>query len=493
MQSREDTDPDPLIGAQFGDVRVTKFLAEGGMGRVYLGDQFFGGTSSRRVVIKILERSHGRSGEELRWRLWEREVPALVATTHPNLVRCYRSGEEKVHDKHYAYVVMEYIQGPTLEAYAEQHAHGMRHRYGCSGLSIREALRIVALVAAGIRALHGEEVVHRDLKPENVLMLMKEGDGSAIPVVIDLGLATGAGVPRAHQTTYDGPMGTGHTMAPEQMGGRQIDVRADVYALGVMLYFLLAGFYPGEDGEYVKGFTPESERPTQGWLMHGAYLASLAERRETPRWFTSVEGLLREGFASAGVTPTDREERFLGEIDEFLRQALAPHPDDRFASVEAFMGALPEVPEVLRLTPVPRAPRRGISSRSRLVLGAMLTLLGLMSGALGVGLLRKRTRLARTPAVATAPLSRDADASSHAPPVVETVAAPDADAGSTVHVDTSPQERVALVPERDAGRRRGRHRRHRSSEEEGEEVAQAPDPPCVPVRDPVSGMLSPCL
>lgn len=491
MRSQEDTEPDPLIGAQFGDVRVTQFLAEGGMGRVYLGDQFFGGASSRQVVIKILERFHGPGGEELRWRLWEREVPALVATTHPNLVRCYRSGEGEVDDKHYAYVVMEYIQGPTLETYAQRHAHSMRHCHGCSGLFIREALRIVALVAAGIRALHGQGVVHRDLKPENVLM--KEGDGSAIPVVIDLGLATGAGVPRAHQTTYDGPMGTGHTMAPEQMGGRQVDARADVYALGVMLYFLLTGFYPGEDGEYVKGFAPQSEQPTQGWLMHGAYLTSLAERRETPRWFTSVEALLREGFVSAGVTPTDREERFLEEIDEFLRQALAPHPDDRFASVEAFMGALPEVPEVLRLSPVPRAPRRGISSQSRLALGAMLALLGLMSGALGVGLLRKRARFAQAPVVVTATLSRDAGAPSQVAPVIETVAASNTDAGSTVHVDVSPQENTVLVPERDAGRRRGRHRRHRSSEEEGEEVAQAPDPPCVPVRDPVSGMLSPCL
>lgn len=491
MRSQEATEPDPLIGAQFGDVVIEKFLAEGGMGRVYLGRQLFGETSSRQVVIKILKYVQGRGGNELRWRLWEREVPGLVATTHPNLIRCYRSGEGEICGERYAYVVMEYIQGPTLEAYTEQHAHGMRHRHGCSGLLIREALRVVALVAAGIRALHGAGIVHRDLKPENVLM--KEGDGSAVPVVIDLGLATGDGVQQSPRTNYDGPMGTGHTMAPEQMGRCDVDTRADVYALGVMLYFLLAGFYPGEDGEYVRGFAPQNERPTRGWLMHGAYLASLAQRREAPRWFTSVEELLREGFASAGVIPRDREERFLGEIDEFLRQALAPHPDDRFALVEAFVGALPEVPEVLRLTPVPRPPRREIPSPSRRVLGIMLALLGLMSGALGVGLLRKRTRLAQAPAVATAPLSRDAGAPSQTAPVIEMVATSDTDAGSMVQVDASPQESVALVPARDAGRRRGRHRRHRSPEEEGEEVAQAPDPPCVPVRDPVSGMLSPCL
>jgi tetratricopeptide (TPR) repeat protein len=207
-----------------GDYRIIGRLGQGGMGEVFKAEQ----KSLRRIVaVKVLAGSH-LAGPDARSRFL-REGGLIARLTHPYIVPVYEAGDQDG----VLYYAMEYVQGQRLDDYVTQ-----RH------LRLRQTVEIMLKVCEGVQAAHQRGIIHRDLKPANILV-----DASGNPRLLDFGLAKilTDGAAEFSLVTMDGDlMGTPAYMAPEQTLGRMeaVDVRSDVYALGVVLYKLTTGHLP---------------------------------------------------------------------------------------------------------------------------------------------------------------------------------------------------------------------------------------------------------
>lgn len=215
-------------GARLGDVTIIRFIAEGGMGRVYEGLQ---GMPCRTVAVKLV-----RPGvlSKASLKRFEHEAHILGRLTHPGIARIYSVGMQQLHGCDVPYFVMEYIdEARPLTAYATEH-----------DLSSLDRLKLFHEVCRAVAHGHQRGVIHRDLKPGNILV-----DAAGQTKIIDFGVArsTDGDVALTTMQTDAGQLvGTVQYMCPEQFDGapEELDVRADVYALGVVLYELLVGRLP---------------------------------------------------------------------------------------------------------------------------------------------------------------------------------------------------------------------------------------------------------
>ncbi len=181
------------------------------------------------VALKVINSTF--LGSEIARERFLREARAAAALRHPNVATVFHLGEEGG-DWFYA---MEFVDGETVEA--------MMKREGA--IPVATALGIVIQVARALGAAQKQGLVHRDIKPSN-LMLVREDDGEFTVKVIDFGLAkNSAGTGEDTATlTMGGFLGTPHFASPEQLEERELDVRSDIYSLGVTLYYMLAGRAP---------------------------------------------------------------------------------------------------------------------------------------------------------------------------------------------------------------------------------------------------------
>ncbi|MFM9196512.1 MAG: protein kinase domain-containing protein [Planctomycetia bacterium] len=222
--------PDLGPGSQLGDVTIIRLVDEGGMGRVYEGLQ---GMPCRTVAVKVIKPGMLSVAATRRF---EHEAQILGRLTHPGIARIYSLGMQQLPDGAVPYFVMEFIEDARpITVYAGERNLTPRDRVTL----FREACRAVA---------HGHQrgVIHRDLKPGNMLV-----DAAGQPKIIDFGVArsTDADVALTTMHTDVGQLvGTLAYMAPEQFDGTSddLDLRTDVYALGVVLYELLTGSPPYE-------------------------------------------------------------------------------------------------------------------------------------------------------------------------------------------------------------------------------------------------------
>ena len=217
------------------DVMLEKELGRGGMGVVYRGRQVY---LDRAVAVKLLL-VHGAEGEEF-VRRFQREAKILASLAHPNIVACYQAGVTAANNP---YLVMEFIDGPTLKGWIEQHGR----------VPVAQAVAITRDLARALDHAHEQGIIHRDVKPENVLLAKQSAPVvGAFPFtakLVDLGLARpSAGVGDMNLTRQGVVMGTPSTMAPEQFDDPDnVDYRADIYGLGCVLYHALVG-KPAFDG-----------------------------------------------------------------------------------------------------------------------------------------------------------------------------------------------------------------------------------------------------
>ena len=229
-------------------------LHRGGQGIVYRATQL---ATNRTVALKVL--LAGAFATSNQRRRFEREIELIAQLEHPNIVTVYDSGTtpDGCH-----YFAMQYVEGEPLDEW-------LRQRRGPK-LSLPEFLRLFVKLCDGVSYAHQHGIIHRDLKPANIIV-----DPAGEPHILDFGLAkpmAGSQLGQQATVTIEGAfMGTLAYAAPEQTRGepKLIDVRSDVYSLGVMLYEMLTGHFPypveGDLAEVLKAITTVAPKPSAEW------------------------------------------------------------------------------------------------------------------------------------------------------------------------------------------------------------------------------------
>jgi WD40 repeat protein/serine/threonine protein kinase len=216
------------VGARIGPYRLVQQLGEGGMGAVFVAEQT--APVKRRVALKVIK--PGMDSMQILHR-FKAEQQALALMDHANIARVLDAGTTTAGRP---YFVMELVKGVPITTYCDE-LH----------LTLRERLELFIPVCHAIQHAHQKGIIHRDIKPSNVLVSMQ--DGMPVPKVIDFGVAKALHQRLTDQSMYTeiGQMvGTLEYMSPEQaeLSALDIDTRADIYALGVLLYELLTGTTP---------------------------------------------------------------------------------------------------------------------------------------------------------------------------------------------------------------------------------------------------------
>jgi eukaryotic-like serine/threonine-protein kinase len=320
-------------GAQLGPYVVLGHLGTGGMGEVYRARDT---RLDRTVAVKVLSRTHVFDFEGRR-RFFQ-EAKAASALNHPNIVTVHDIGAADVGAATLDYIVMEYLDGTTLE-----------QRIHARTVAVADALKYGVQIADAVATAHRAGIIHRDLKPSNVMVTER-----GLVKVLDFGVAKlgEASLPGDLQdgvNTIDAPastmegviVGTVAYMSPEQAEGRKVDGRSDIFSFGVLLYELLTGRRP---------FTGTSRLST---------LAAILER-DYPPLVDTVTGIPPELDRVVGRCLRKDPERRFQHMDD-VRVALEELRDEsisgRFALGSARTAGVPLSSGTLPAAP--RASRRG--------------------------------------------------------------------------------------------------------------------------------------
>jgi serine/threonine protein kinase len=237
--------------ASFPQLVIEEMIGQGGMGRVYRAQQPH---LNRTVALKVLSAEHVDDPEWLE--RFSREARALARLSHPNIVQVHDFGQNPV-----PYLLMEYVEGVNLRQAMQQ-----------GGLSAREALAIVPKLCDALQYAHEHGVLHRDIKPENILI-----DTAGRVKLVDFGLAKlrDEGVLPFTLTQSGAKLGTLAYMAPEQVEKpAEVDHRADIYSLGVVLYEMLTGELP------LGRFPAPSEANGADARLDGVVMRTLEKKKE---------------------------------------------------------------------------------------------------------------------------------------------------------------------------------------------------------------------
>ena len=227
--------PEFLSGHTIGHYELTQRIGAGGMGEVYLASDL---TAGRKAALKILPSRFTKDAARLR--RFEQEARAVVGLNHPNILTIYEVGQ----DQSTHYIASELVEGETL-----------RQLMGRGPMGVEEAIEVAIQVASALVAAHEAGIVHRDIKPENI-MLRRDG----YIKVLDFGIAKlaesetrweaapGEEATSLLETQVGTIVGTARYLSPEQARGEAADARTDLWALGVVLYEMLAGRAPFAGG-----------------------------------------------------------------------------------------------------------------------------------------------------------------------------------------------------------------------------------------------------
>jgi eukaryotic-like serine/threonine-protein kinase len=307
MTQGEAVSDDPLVGTVVaGKYKIVKQLGEGGMGCVYLAEQQLGSTA-RKVALKTLHK-HLSHDPAIKQR-FDREAGTVAALEHPNTIQVYDFGAM---EDGTLYLVMEFVQGRSVADILEKDG----------AMPPARVENILRQVCGSLEEAHGHGIVHRDLKPDNVVLCERAGQKDWVEV-LDFGIAKRSSEhdPNEAKLTQQGMvLGTPPYMSPEQFTGQPVDVRSDIYALGVMTYEMLVGKYPFE--------------ANTAWEWASKHMTEPPRPIETQPLGPNVPDRMRNA----------------------ITRALAKNKDERYSTVkefyESFSGGLPANTSVMNAPPV---------------------------------------------------------------------------------------------------------------------------------------------
>ncbi|XZE52909.1 protein kinase domain-containing protein [Planctomycetaceae bacterium SH139] len=295
-------------GVQFGPYELIRRLGAGGMGEVWLASQTE--PVKREIALKLIRT--GRETTDVLQR-FEAERQALAVLDHPNIARVIDAGATP---SGLPFFVMELVQGLPLVEYCNQ-----------ARLTIRKRLEVFTQIANAVSHAHQKAILHRDIKPSNVLIT--EVDGRAVPKVIDFGLAkalSGSLTPDPLATRAGDIVGTLEYMAPEQAGyrGHDVDTRADVYSLGVLLYELLTGLRPFDSKKLQEAALDEALRIVK------------EEEPVIPSLRLSSSGTAESSATLRQTEPSRLRSLLKNELDWIVMKALEKDRSRRYQSAGEF-------------------------------------------------------------------------------------------------------------------------------------------------------------
>src|SRR5204863_2008182 len=275
---------DPLLDAVIGHYPIDTLIGEGGMGRVYLAHHT--NLPNRRYAFKVLLGDHSAS-VAMRAR-FTREAERASQLDHPNVVRVVDFGQTR---HGLLYIVMDYVDGPALITLIDKAPMAPAH-----------VIALSRAICKGLVYAHAAGIVHRDLKPENILV--STGPEGLVPRIVDFGLALSVDQSDTRLTESGMTMGTPAFAAPEQLSGKAIDHRADLYALGMTMFEMLTG----------------GLAPFEGHILE---VVSARAARDVPRVSERVPHL--------GIPR---------ELDDIVARLTRRKPAERYASAREVIDAL---------------------------------------------------------------------------------------------------------------------------------------------------------
>ncbi|MHC5025928.1 MAG: serine/threonine protein kinase, partial [Planctomycetota bacterium] len=360
----------PTPPENIGRYRVVRQLGEGGFGTVYLAEQ--SEPVRRKVAIKIIKPGMSTKGVIARF---EAERQALAMMDHPCVARVFDAGVTDEPGGGRPYFVMEYVAGVPITEHCDR-----------GKLPVTDRLELFMQVCEAVQHAHQKGIIHRDLKPSN--MLITTIDGKAAPRVIDFGIAKAL-----HQKLTDETMctevgqiiGTREYMSPEQAetGSIDIDTRSDIYALGVLLYELLAGWRPFESDTLRKAGQAEIQR----------ILREVDPPRPSTRLTTRASTSTRDAEVAAQIASTRQTDlrsltsMLRSDLDWVVMKCLEKDRERRYESASALAG---ELERFLKNEPVLAGPpsvgyRFGkFARRNRVAMTAAAVILLALVGATAV-------------------------------------------------------------------------------------------------------------
>ena len=346
-----------------GRFKLLQQIGEGGMGSVWMADQTE--PVKRRVAVKLIRVERGQSRTILS--RFEAERQAIAVMDHPHIAKLLDAGTTAEGSP---FFVMELVKGIPLNDYCDEHK-----------LSIRDRLQLFMQICSAVQHAHQKGIIHRDLKPTNILV--ENHDDKPVPKVIDFGLAKAtSGLQLSEHTlftAFGSVMGTPLYMAPEQanFSAVDIDTRADVYALGVILYELLTGTTPITRESMKKAALDEMLK-----LIREQDAPTPSSRLSTSESKPSIA-------ANRQMEPRKLGRFVKGELDWIVMKALSKERDRRYETATGFAR---DVERFLNNEAVAAGPpstsyrlRKFVKRNRGQVIAASLILLALLAGLAGTG------------------------------------------------------------------------------------------------------------
>jgi non-specific serine/threonine protein kinase/serine/threonine-protein kinase len=373
ITERMDPESTPLgDGGQdriLGNYRLLQKLGDGGMGEVWQAEQLQ--PVQRQVALKLIKR--GMDSEQVLAR-FETERQALALMDHPAIAKVFDAGTT---ERGRPFFVMELVRGVPITTYCDRHRK-----------SVRERLELFVEVCEGIRHAHQKAVIHRDIKPSNILIT--ETDGRPAPKIIDFGVAKATAKRLTERTLFTelGELvGTPEYMSPEQadLTGEDVDIRTDVYSLGMVLYELLVGALPVDSKELRKAGLLELQR--------------IIREEDPPKPSTRVSHIGDRSVATAGSRRTTVPElvrSLKGDLDWIVIRCLEKDRSRRYDSPREIAADIRRhlADEPVLASPPSLSYRTTKFIRRHLVgvVSAAVLVVGLIVGTVGatVGLMRAR-------------------------------------------------------------------------------------------------------